>query len=287
MQRIKFWKDFDTTAKSLRDQNETLKDNIKRAKLLTDEAKDKFDLDKKINELNEKYGEGVAAVHVERLKENEALKQSLDLIKKKQTETDELKEKMKAVGDEIKDNIRDNLREAITGAQSFGDAMSNVLKRIRDKILDAQLDKLIDGAGNWFSKKADKGGMFSGIKKIFGFADGGRPPVGRPSVVGERGPELFMPDIAGTIIPNHQIKGFANGGRPPVGKVSRVGERGPEIFMPDRSQTTHETNSTTININIDGTGEGGTPDQRQLGMLISASVRNIIAQEQRPGGTLA
>ena len=45
--------------------------------------------------------------------------------------------------------------------------------------------------------------------------------------------------------------------------------------------------STTININIDGAGEGGTPDQRQLGMLISASVRNIIAQEQRPGGTLA
>ena len=252
LQKIKFWKDFDTSAKSLKDQNETLKDNIERAKLLTDEAKHKFDLDKKINELNEKYGEGVAAVLIEQLKENATLQKSLDLIKEKQTETDELKEKMKDVGDEIKNNIRDNLREAITGAQSFGDAMSNVLKRIRDKILDSQLDKLIEGAGNWFSKKADKGGLFGGIKKIFGFADGGRPSVGRPSVVGERGPELFVPDRAATIIPNHQMGG-----------------------------------STTININIDGTGEGGPPDQRQLGMLISASVRNIIAQEQRPGGTLA
>lgn len=33
------------------------------------------------------------------------------------------------------------------------------------------------------------------------FAEGGRPPVGRPALVGERGPELFVPDAAGTVIP--------------------------------------------------------------------------------------
>lgn len=37
------------------------------------------------------------------------------------------------------------------------------------------------------------------------FAAGGRPPVGKVSVVGEKGPELFVPDSAGTIVPNHQI----------------------------------------------------------------------------------
>jgi hypothetical protein len=42
---------------------------------------------------------------------------------------------------------------------------------------------------------------------ILGFADGGRPPVGRPSVVGERGPELFVPGSSGTIIPNHALGG--------------------------------------------------------------------------------
>lgn len=36
----------------------------------------------------------------------------------------------------------------------------------------------------------------------FGFAEGGRPQPGRPALVGERGPELFVPDTAGTIIPN-------------------------------------------------------------------------------------
>jgi len=39
-----------------------------------------------------------------------------------------------------------------------------------------------------------------------GFADGGDPPVGKASIVGERGPELFMPKTAGTIIPNHALQ---------------------------------------------------------------------------------
>lgn len=40
------------------------------------------------------------------------------------------------------------------------------------------------------------------------FADGGDPPVGKASIVGERGPELFVPRTAGTIIPNHALGGM-------------------------------------------------------------------------------
>jgi hypothetical protein len=50
-----------------------------------------------------------------------------------------------------------------------------------------------------------------GIFNLFGFADGGSPPVGVPSIVGERGPEIFVPKASGTIIPNHMIKGYAEG----------------------------------------------------------------------------
>jgi hypothetical protein len=46
---------------------------------------------------------------------------------------------------------------------------------------------------------------------LLGFADGGSPPVGVPSIVGERGPEIFVPRSAGTIVPNHMIKGYAEG----------------------------------------------------------------------------
>lgn len=41
------------------------------------------------------------------------------------------------------------------------------------------------------------------------YAAGGRPPVGKASLVGEKGPELFVPDKPGTIIPNHRLEDFA------------------------------------------------------------------------------
>ena len=47
------------------------------------------------------------------------------------------------------------------------------------------------------------------VDAIIPFADGGRPPLGVPSIVGERGPEMFIPDQAGKIVPNHQLAGGA------------------------------------------------------------------------------
>ena len=43
------------------------------------------------------------------------------------------------------------------------------------------------------------------INKIRGFEKGGRPPVGQPSIVGEKGAELFVPDQAGTVVPNDKL----------------------------------------------------------------------------------
>jgi hypothetical protein len=59
------------------------------------------------------------------------------------------------------------------------------------------------------------------IGSFLGFADGGDPPVGVPSLVGERGPELFVPRGAGTIISNDNLRrmgslryvGLPSGGR--------------------------------------------------------------------------
>jgi hypothetical protein len=46
------------------------------------------------------------------------------------------------------------------------------------------------------------------VGHVFGgfFADGGDPPMGRISVVGERGPELFVPKVPGTIISNEALR---------------------------------------------------------------------------------
>ncbi len=200
----------------------------------------------------------------EKLKERvDIQKESTEEIKNQQTETDKLKEKMMAVGEEIESSIKNNLRDAITGAKSFGEAMTGVLNRIRDKIIDAQIDKLIGGFGENFGKSAS-GGKGKGIGGFLGgilgglFANGGRPPVGKVSVVGERGPELFVPKVAGTIIPNNAIGG---GG------------------------TTN--NMITVNVDASGTSvQGNGSEADQLGGLIASVVQATIIDEQRAGGLL-
>ncbi|MCH9693833.1 MAG: hypothetical protein K0U72_04930 [Gammaproteobacteria bacterium] len=90
----------------------------------------------------------------------------------------------------IHSTVEDNLTNALTGVRRFADATKAILNEVISSIIRVGVVRPILS--------------FFGIK---GFADGGRPPVGRPSVVGERGPELFVPDSAGTIIPNHALGG--------------------------------------------------------------------------------
>lgn len=51
------------------------------------------------------------------------------------------------------------------------------------------------------------GSLFNFGKSLFGFANGGSIAAGMPAIVGERGPELFMPSNAGKIIANNQLGG--------------------------------------------------------------------------------
>ena len=201
-------------------------------------------------------------ITAEKEKQNEELEKQEDLIKKNQDETDKLKEKMMAVGEEIESSIKNNLRDAITGAKSFGEAMSNVLNRIRDKIIDAQLDRLLGGFGEAFGKGAsggEKKGLGGFLGSILGglFANGGQPPVNKISVVGERGPELFVPRSAGTVIPNNQI-----GGQSIVNNIS-------------------------ISVDASGTAvQGNDSDANQFGEQLAAAIQAEIINQKRSGGLL-
>ena len=202
----------------------------------------------------------------EKKKQNEEHKKSEELIKKQEEATEKLKEKMTAVGEEIEGSIKNNLRDAITGAKSFGEAMSGVLNRIRDKIIDAQLDKLVGGFGEAFGagasggKKKGLGGFLGGVLGGL-FAAGGRPPVGKASIVGERGPELFVPKVAGTIIPNSAMGG--GGGDSVVNNIT---------------------------VSVDATGSavsGSSADGNELGQQIAAVIQSELIKQKRVGGLLA
>jgi tape measure domain-containing protein len=98
----------------------------------------------------------------------------------------------------------------------------------------------------------------------------------------------------GTLGPNYGIKQFANGGVPPVGRPSIVGERGPELFMPGIRGTVIPNGgfggSTNVVVNVDASGSNVQGDQaqaKQLGVVVSAAVQAELVKQQRPGGLLS
>lgn len=98
-------------------------------------------------------------------------------------------------------------RQTLTGAiDAWGQAGKHTTRELM-KFIAIELGQL--AISKAFSTSGSGGGFVgaiaSGISSIFGYANGGRPPVGRLSIVGERGPELFVPDKSGTIVPNHQL----------------------------------------------------------------------------------
>lgn len=204
-----------------------------------------------------------AEITAEKTRQNEEHKKSEKLINKQKEATEKLKEKMTAVGEEIEGSIKNNLRDAITGAKSFGEAMSGVLNRIRDKILDAQIDKLIGGFGEAFGKGAsggEKKGLGGFLGGILGglFANGGQPPVNKISVVGERGPELFVPTSKGTIIPNGGFGGEST------------------------------TNVITVNVDAKGSSvQGSDAEGNELGQQIAIAIQSELVKQRRKGGLLA
>ena len=69
------------------------------------------------------------------------------------------------------------------------------------------LTSLFSGGGGGFGTGSAYGNQdFGGF-----FANGGSPPLGKVSVVGENGPELFVPNTRGSIIPNHALGGGGGG----------------------------------------------------------------------------
>jgi lambda family phage tail tape measure protein len=101
---------------------------------------------------------------------------------------------------EVFSAVTSNMNSAIdnfvmTGKSSFEDLAKSIIQDLIKIELKAQATKLLSMIGGG-------GGILSTIGSFLGFAEGGNPPINKPSIVGEKGPELFIPRSAGTIVPN-------------------------------------------------------------------------------------
>ena len=229
---------------------------------------DEFEIEKQIMQMKQDN----------EIKDEDAIRnklKDLQLLQKQRQLADETAAAFERMSQTIATDISDGIKGMIRGTSTLNDVLNSVLNKLIDAAFNMAFFGNMQGSlgggglfgilGGLFRGGGGGGGktdVFAGFNRgpasgvtMDSFANGGRPRVGRASIVGERGPELFVPGTAGSIIPNHALGG-----------------------------------STNVVVNVDASGsnvEGDEQQSRELGRLISVAVQSEILQQKRPGGLLA
>lgn len=136
-----------------------------------------------------------------------AMKVQLDLYQQELEMTEEINNELRRKQEQMElleqasDRFAEDMGRALVDSIAAGEnALTSLTRAFKAALIRMAADALIinpmkqlfsPSGGNLF------GNLFGGF-----YADGGNPPVGKMSVVGERGPELFIPKTAGTIVSN-------------------------------------------------------------------------------------
>lgn len=112
------------------------------------------------------------------------------------------------------DGVRDaaqGMKDAFSALKDPITAVASAFSALKD-IVTAVADAAKQAAQSLSSIQKSGSDSSSGSEVSGGaFAAGGRPPSGVPSLVGEQGPELFVPDRAGTVLPNSLVSSMFDG----------------------------------------------------------------------------
>jgi hypothetical protein len=184
-------------------------------------------------------------------------------------EFDDLEEKVSKLSEFAVQASRNLQTELASQLRSgFADGLDGALESFTSFLADAAAEYAASGILELVAGKDGKSGLLgsavSGLGRLFGgfFASGGPISSGRAYVVGEKGPELFVPNTSGTIVPNNRLGSSS---------VSGGG--------------TMDVSISTM-VNVTG-GNGNTNNMAALGGLINSRIRETIVTEKRPGGLLA
>lgn len=99
--------------------------------------------------------------------------------------------------------FKSGIISAIQGTKSFGQAISELVAKLGDMLLNSAFNGLFQ-PGSGGTGGGLFGGLFSGAGSLFGGAraGGGSVAGSKAYLVGEKGPEFFMPGRSGMIVPN-------------------------------------------------------------------------------------
>jgi hypothetical protein len=192
------------------EQNEQLRRALEKGNRAYEEESILIDI------INKYRAAGIPLIGEEINKKREVAKQINDQRRELERQREATRE-LEVFADRAFDRIGDAMtRMAVEGKDAWSDwrnlakgVISEVtqefmklalLNPLKNAIFKSNNPTLGDVFGNFFG--GGGGGSFGGF-----FAEGGRPRVGVPSIVGEKGPEVFVPDTAGKIVPNSQLGG--------------------------------------------------------------------------------
>jgi len=237
-------------------------------------------LQDEVNKLKEKRRlllEGSAAATAEAEKAQSPQKRLKDAITEVQAELNKMMDPVNqliGLAETLGNAFGESFKGLINGSMSAQEALANLFQRTADHFLDmaarmiaAQIQMQILNIGLSFlnpaaaaANKAASAASVAQNAAALGFAgyraNGGPVSAGTPYLVGERGPELFMPRTSGSIYPN-----------------DAMGMGGANIV---------------VNVDAGGSNVGGDPGQaNQLGKVIGIAVQQELIKQKRPGGLLA
>ena len=182
-----------------------------------------------------------------------------------------------ALSESLGNSFAESFRGIVDGSMSAQQALANLFQRTADHFLDMAAEMIaaqikmkilgigmqffggggggdglnIDGVQDYVTQPFNPGDFTNAFSKK---ALGGAVGAGRPYMVGERGPELFVPGAQGNIVPNNAMGGA----------------------------------NVTVNVDASGSSVEGNSDQAaQLGRMLGAAVQAELVKQKRPGGLLA
>ena len=251
-------KEFEMIKKNLTDSNASLQKNNVLSKELSEEARIRKEHEIAVAELKEKF-EGEELKELLILQEqNTQHKLKGEQIKKNAEEAKKLNDAFRQIGDDIASGITDALVGAIQGTKSLGEAARSILNDIASSLLRLGINTLLGnvfGIGIFSGGGGNSSGAVTG--PIMTAANGGFIPGGRPSLVGEKGPELFTPARGGFVTPNSMLGG---------GDIN-------------------------INVNVEAGGgqnvQANERDSKELGFALASAIQSELIKQKRPGCLLA
>jgi hypothetical protein len=159
--------------KAFNDQTIALLKNISAMEAKLAGKEEEFNLEQRINELKEKFGELDAQQIIDLIKKEEGLKRQLTVMEKQKEEAKKIKDAFRQIGDDIATGISDALVGAIEGTRTLGEAARSIINDLASSLLRLGVNTLLRNTGI---------GLFANLPGLANGGGGGGDTINNISV---------------------------------------------------------------------------------------------------------